>query len=373
MTTGVDSYGSLGTGAIYYYKSWSGSNGKTEAWVGGIRTKWNSYTLAHQKMSQRTSPNDWNAWVPALALGDSSYVASLVGWSTNDDLRLLNKLAEAIRGHSLNLGINIAEASKSYDTIVGNLRSVGAALLHLKHGRFTLALRALGADKAKSLNSSSIRALGRRDLAGRWLETQYAFIPLVKDSYEAAKALQAVTRTRVWRFSVGSGNKRVTLDNSTSPSLYHTKVAWSFSKRIKAELSEDIPLERSLGLTNPAAIAWEVVPYSFVVDWFLPVGSYLEAFGMIPKLKGRFCTTERGTGVLQGVFPGDVTYPPGSNQAAILAEMRGRNRKDQVSSYKRTPSSSLSVPSPTFASLPKALSSKRIVSAVALIHQSLSR
>ena len=42
----------------------------------------------------------------------------------------------------------------------------------------------------------------------------------------------------------------------------------------------DSPLVASaekLGLTNPASIAWEVVPFSFVVDWFIPISSYLQS------------------------------------------------------------------------------------------------
>jgi hypothetical protein len=31
----------------------------------------------------------------------------------------------------------------------------------------------------------------------------------------------------------------------------------------------------SLGLINPLEIVWEVLRYSFVVDWFLPVGEWL--------------------------------------------------------------------------------------------------
>jgi hypothetical protein len=31
-----------------------------------------------------------------------------------------------------------------------------------------------------------------------------------------------------------------------------------------------------LGIFNPLLIGWELVPFSFVVDWFIPVGSYLE-------------------------------------------------------------------------------------------------
>jgi hypothetical protein len=32
----------------------------------------------------------------------------------------------------------------------------------------------------------------------------------------------------------------------------------------------------SAGVTNPLLVAWELVPFSFVVDWFLPVGNYVE-------------------------------------------------------------------------------------------------
>lgn len=31
------------------------------------------------------------------------------------------------------------------------------------------------------------------------------------------------------------------------------------------------------GIINPLAVAWEVIPYSFVVDWFLPVGNFLNS------------------------------------------------------------------------------------------------
>jgi hypothetical protein len=31
----------------------------------------------------------------------------------------------------------------------------------------------------------------------------------------------------------------------------------------------------NVGLTNPLVVAWELVPFSFVVDWFLPLGDWL--------------------------------------------------------------------------------------------------
>jgi hypothetical protein len=40
--------------------------------------------------------------------------------------------------------------------------------------------------------------------------------------------------------------------------------------------NETLANASSIGILNPLQIAWELVPYSFVVDWFMPVGSFLE-------------------------------------------------------------------------------------------------
>jgi hypothetical protein len=32
----------------------------------------------------------------------------------------------------------------------------------------------------------------------------------------------------------------------------------------------------ALGLANPAALVWEALPLSFVFDWFVPVGNWLQ-------------------------------------------------------------------------------------------------
>ena len=34
-----------------------------------------------------------------------------------------------------------------------------------------------------------------------------------------------------------------------------------------------------IGLTDPLQVAWALVPFSFVIDWFLPIGSMLEGLG----------------------------------------------------------------------------------------------
>jgi len=356
MTTGSWSIGDFGTGDFAASKQWVGGNGKYESWGGGIRAKWNNYEMLHRKMTQNSSAAPW--FPTELPFTHSmSDLQTIVGWSDNDVLRLLNKLAGRVRGHSFDLGINIAEGRKSYGTILSNLRSIGSALLSLKHGNIPEALRTLG-----SQQRSSKRVIAK-DFSARWLETQYAFLPLVSQSYEAAKALKAITGPRRIRFRVSSGAKRIVTDVAASTG-YKNPASFTYSRIIICDLFEDLSLNRSLQLTNPAAIAWEVVPYSFVVDWFLPIGSYLSAWGVIPALSGRFLTVERGackSGRIVNNFA--LPYPGLYYEAAA--------RRETFFRIKRTISSSLSVPFPTFNTIPKAMSAKRILNAIGLIHQRL--
>jgi hypothetical protein len=360
MTTGSWSIGNFSTGLYAASKVWSGADGKYEAWDGGIRSKWNTYNVTHRVMTQVTPVE--NHYVQSLPQWTLPQFKSNLGWTANDDLRLLNKLAEKVRGHSFDLGVNIAEASKSYGTIVDNLRSVGSALVHLKHGRLGQASRVLGRGRA----SQGILAqrLNARDLSGRWLETQYAFLPLISQSYEAAKALESVTKRRKLEFTATSSmRKKIELSSTTA---YDSWCPCSYSKRITAELREDISLSRSLGLINPAEIAWELVPYSFVVDWFLPVGSYIAAWGVIPYLVGRFMTTERGSSK-RGSIVKDSLNPTGT----AWSKYATNKRRETLFRMSRTPSVSLSIPRPTFNKVPRALSARRIMSTVSLIHQRL--
>jgi hypothetical protein len=365
MSSGDWTIGDFGLGPFAAQKQWTGTDGKYEAWFAGKRVKWNDSTMLHRIMTQNVAAAPF---IPqALPVHTLAGLASIAGWSVNDELRLLNKLADRVKGHSFDLGINIAEAHKTYGTILSNLRSIGKALLYLKHGNVPAALRTLGSTASNPHSRDrgliTFKRLYAKDLGGRWLETQYAFLPLVSQSYEAAKALTAITGPRRFRFSVGSGTKRGVMDVASTTS-YVNNASFTYSRRLLAELSEEVGLSRSLGLTNPAAIAWEVVPYSFVVDWFIPVGSYLAAWGVIPALKGRFLTIERGAikgGVIRNGFAG---WTPGSHYELSA-------RKESLFRIKRTVSSGLSVPMPTFNSLPRALSPKRILNAVALIHQRL--
>jgi hypothetical protein len=48
---------------------------------------------------------------------------------------------------------------------------------------------------------------------------------------------------------------------------------------VRALASADNPLSlqaSQLGLDNPALLAWELLPYSFILDWYIPVSGFLQ-------------------------------------------------------------------------------------------------
>lgn len=357
MTTGTWSVGTnTSTAPFYGRKTWSGTDGRYEAGPDGKpRDKWNTYDMDHRRWTQSNvvGPYGYAGICPASSINEFK---TLTGWTNNDDLRLLNKLAEEIKGHSFDLAINMAEAGKTYGLILNNVRSLGSSLVALKRGRPGDALRALGVPERRQ------RRLRARDVSGRWLEMQYGWRPLIDQSYEAAKALESLTGPRRLRFTVSSSKTRDN-DFSASPPVYRLVFRSTLNVKIIAELYEELSIWRAMGLTNPAAVVWEVVPYSFCVDWFLPVGSYLSAWGVIPALKGRFLTMHKGSHKgarfsKLGPFP-------------LAMPSAGSGLKETYFRFQRRPSSSLTVPRPQFNSLPRALSPAHLYNAVALVHQRL--
>jgi hypothetical protein len=47
-------------------------------------------------------------------------------------------------------------------------------------------------------------------------------------------------------------------------------VVYGVQQNFAANLSQ-------FGITNPASLTWELLPWSFVADWFIPIGPYLES------------------------------------------------------------------------------------------------
>jgi hypothetical protein len=358
MTTG-----NISTGDFSYInpnfankKVWSGGDGKYEVVGGHKRTKWNSFT------TERAQKSDFIGY--SVVFGTAGAIVNSKGTINNlipfnnAESNALSKLVEEIKGHSFNLAVDASQGKQTVNLISSNLSHVGNALVNLKRGNFAGAARELGIRARPS-------RLKTTDVSGRWLEMQYGWLPFLSSSFESMKAFHRISkgpRSTTYRVRVkkeGDGDNSQSDVNYTYP--YHAKRMCI----IQAELYEELSANRSLGLMDPLSVLWENVPYSFVLDWFLPVGNYLDQLAILPFLKGRFLTTN--VWKAESKFGKDKIRPP-----TVSNRYRGR----QVGHYtrvERTVSTNLFPPRPRFNSFPAAMSGKRILNAVSLFHQALSR
>lgn len=69
--------------------------------------------------------------------------------------------------------------------------------------------------------------------------------------------------------------------SNTDDSLVRNSWTGKFIVRLQARVRISNPNlyeANRLGLTNPAAVAWEVVPFSFLIDWFVNVGEVIGGY-----------------------------------------------------------------------------------------------
>lgn len=341
-----------GTATTELHESGSavGADGKYETFQGRQRLKWNDYTTTKWSVrrTKGVSLAYGNIWRASNCFPGSSFPTA------NDILTLQSRLSEKVKGHNFNLAVNVAQGKKTVDMVIKAVTDISGAISDLKKGRFASAARRFGVNERTS-------RLSKDDVAGRWLELQYGWLPIVNDVYEAAKAYESLTSKRRSNTITESLTRTTVFDSSASPSNWKCLGPRKDRVRIIYEMTEELSIERSLGLMDPWSVAWEVIPYSFVYDWFIPIGTYLENLNTIPKLKGRFLTTECRW----------------FNSSAVKAKTNLANIITLPTCHfscfymKRTPSSSLTVPKPGFNTLPDAMSPKRIWNAIALATQRL--
>lgn len=168
----------------------------------------------------------------------------------------LDRLNEKVRG-SLDLGVSLAEIGQTKRMF----QSVG-----------------------KMANWANLSGFGTgRDLANGWLQWQYGWRPLMQDVFDAANEGLNIALHQIRNLSA-SGKSRLKGSGPTPEGLiylipWYTIAEGSGKSACRIHITIDLPgatLDRWSSL-NPVSLAWELTPYSFVVDWVYDVGSALRA------------------------------------------------------------------------------------------------
>jgi hypothetical protein len=190
-----------------------------------------------------------------------------VDWASNV---AFSRFRDAIH-EGADLGVDLAEGGQSMGMMgqrFGQMFGFGKDLLR---GNF------LGAARRLNLAVVPKGVSAKKSLANNWLEYHFGWEPLIKDIFAVIDVLQNPIKS-VRPRGVGKTFSTKRLASGTPPDT--TVEEWQCQHRVAcgAEVTISNPnlfLAQNLGLVNPAGIAWELVPFSFVLDWFVNVGDFL--------------------------------------------------------------------------------------------------
>lgn len=235
-----------------------------------------------------------------LAQVTPGLLVTQTGWIANDDYLLTKKLLGVLNLENASVGAAVATGHQALDMIGNRLVQLYKTVKHVKRGDFRTATKILFSDpKYKGRNIKGF------SLSGSVLEFNYGWAPAIADIYAASRTLQQSHRDCFERVV----RARHTVQDlvSTDPAFAFQKAESKTSKQIIAYLSVDPAhdLADNLGLTDWKSIAWEVIPFSFVVDWVKPIGNYLEVSHLSQRLKGQFVltTTTKSVAMASGFGP----------------------------------------------------------------------
>lgn len=213
-------------------------------------------------------------------------------WNSNDTIALRGKLREKIVGSDFNLAITLGQAPEALRMIAKSTSGIAQSVLSLKRGDLVSAMRHLGLKPSASDRHWSRKH--QEHWSQKWLEMNYGWVPLLKDCEGAAQALAQQLNNPAVQVYRARMKKRLHPASGTPGILVRTGGDWGYRGETRAQLIAkltQVNVPALNGLLDPASLAWELLPYSFVVDWFLPIGSYLEACSLDYALTGTYIET----------------------------------------------------------------------------------
>lgn len=218
--------------------------------------------------------------------------------------RIRSKLRQRFANSEFHLGAFIGEFPETVSLIKDTATTLYTAYSAVRRRDFQAAARALGMVEKRvplrgrgarrlmaqrkdgNLSKGEIARLSSKTVSSAWLQYRYGWSPLVQDAHEGAVALAKAIEEREYIRTRLTVTDEVPLLGTWFNQTYYRN-DWASHQVRETQTSKGTLVSRSgmivdfhkpsLGNIQVGATLWELVPFSFVVDWFVDVGSRIRA------------------------------------------------------------------------------------------------
>lgn len=214
------------------------------------------------------APNAYSAWEAEVYRG-------VPPWAVPRANAAYQRFKDKAIGENASIGVFAAEMQESLGMIRNRSLTMYRAARALRKGDLGTMASELGVRVKKNHRKPGFK-VRPENAAETWLEYWFGWSPFINDFYSVGDVMtQPLPGGRYYGTSRAQFTE--TLDYNGISITRDRAVHF----RVGAEVYLENPnrfLLAQLGLANPAQIVWELIPFSFLVDWVTDFGSFIGSF-----------------------------------------------------------------------------------------------
>jgi len=200
--------------------------------------------------------------------------------------RAIINMLKKLQDQNVDFGVFFAEGREAIETVTSTANRIAKEVMAFRKKDPRSWAAVLRADDHRR-RRGTLRTR-TNEMPSQWLALQYGWKPLMQDCQGALSAVDhtwsktgGIVRVKGLASTTSSDSVQVTPQGPVTlgQSLLVDRF-WKLTCRMYAYYrmrNPKLAALSTLGLINPALIVWEKIPYSFVVDWFMPVGDWLNS------------------------------------------------------------------------------------------------
>lgn len=220
------------------------------------------FSLVYKEVQIQDSPEGHAAMLRSLDSTRRIVFAAIEGQLADITGKLTKKLYQKIGDQQIHVGNILAERKQTMDMLTSILKRIVLAV-KLKKLVLTSVLTYVKSPKA---------------MANDVLAFKFGLEPLMKDVESLAGMINAPASSQPFiavRTNYG-GTRKEAFSYSSDAFTFNGTIVVSYVVKLSIDSGVSRTLQ-SFGLVNAAEILWEVTPWSFVVDWLIPVGAWISS------------------------------------------------------------------------------------------------